>query len=76
MDPSEDLPLSATPVDLMSAEAITQIRFRALMRLEHVHNDDHIAALQQESDDIDLPEKTFSPLLQEPNAQVGFSSRY
>ena len=72
MDTSEDLPLSATPADLMAAEANTVILFQAVMRLELVHNDDHIAALQHESDDIGLREKTFSPLLQEPNAQVGF----
>ena len=57
MNSREDLPPSATPADLMAAEPITHILFQAVTRLEPLYNDEHAAALQHESDDIDLPRK-------------------
>ena len=78
MNSPEDLPPSATPADLLAAEPITHILFQAVTKLESLDNDEHAAALQHESDNMDLPrkKKTFSALLQESNIQVGFNSEY
>ena len=41
----------------MAAEPITHILFQAVTKLEPLYNDEHAAALQHESDDMDLPRK-------------------
>ena len=57
MNSPEDLPPSATPADLLAAEPITHILFQAVTKLESLDNDEHAAALQHESDNMDLPRK-------------------